>query len=237
MFSIDELFSNLSDDFSNLSDDFTNFLPIKELITEQLLNPNLNSNLSYDNSLKGLGASDQFFSIEEPKEGNYNLDNLYDWYLTKNPDFLPINTKGLNIMVPEFKFIIAVMSKDLLILKKTNKYPQKNIKNTEESMDENSVKREYLEETEIGDRMVDIALEMNQLHFDCAEVFHPIKEGLSEDEYEVYKKHKRNFYAMVSYFYNIKRDNKNEIFHILLKAVKMQSEIYSLDEELKGLKG
>ena len=120
---------------------------------------------------------------------------------------------------------------------KHNEDCENDIKNTEDSMDENSVKREYLEETEIGDRMVDIALEMNQLHFDCAEVFHPIKEGLSETEYEVYKKHKRNFYAMVSYFYNIKRDNKNEVFHILLKAVKMQSEIYALDEELKGLKG
>lgn len=111
------------------------------------------------------------------------------------------------------------------------------LKNAEESMDENSVKREYLEETEIGDRMVDIALEMNQLHFDCAESFHPIKEGLTEQEYETYKKHKRNFYAMISYFYNVKKGDKDEVFDILIKAVKMQSEIYSLDEELKGLQG
>ncbi len=120
---------------------------------------------------------------------------------------------------------------------KHNENSEADLKNAEDSMDENSVKREYLEETEIGDRMVDIALEMNQLHFDCAEVFHPIKEGLTDHEYEVYKKHKRNFYGMVSYFYNIKKENKNEVFDILIKAVKMQSEIYSLDEELKELQG
>jgi len=120
---------------------------------------------------------------------------------------------------------------------KHNQESENDLKNAEDSMDENSVKREYLEETEIGDRMVDIALEMNQLHFDCAEVFHPIKEGLTDHEYEVYKKHKRNFYGMVSYFYNIKREDKNEVFDILLKAVKMQRDIYTLDEELKGLQG
>jgi hypothetical protein len=120
---------------------------------------------------------------------------------------------------------------------KHNQESENDLKNAEDSMDENSVKREYLEETEIGDRMVDIALEMNQLHFDCAEVFHPIKEGLTDHEYEVYKKHKRNFYGLVSYFYNIKREDRNEVFDILIKAVKMQRDIYTLDEELKGLQG
>ena len=120
---------------------------------------------------------------------------------------------------------------------KHNETSENELKQAEDSMDENSVKREYLEETEIGDRMVDIALQMNQLHFDCAEVFHPIKRGLSEIEYETYKKHKRNFYGMVSYFYNVKREDKNEVFDILINAIKMQREIYSLDEELRGLQG
>ena len=119
---------------------------------------------------------------------------------------------------------------------KHNQNSENELKNTEDSMDENSVKREYLEETEIGDRMVDIALEMNQLHFDCAEVFHPIKQNLNEKEYETYKKHKRNFYAMVSYFYKVKREDKDDVFDILIKAIKMQKDIYSLDEELKRLK-
>jgi len=102
--------------------------PIKDLILEQLPNP-IDSKFSYDNSQKALRASDPFFSIEKPTEGNYNLDNLYDWYLTKNPEFKPVNT--LDIRVPEFKFLIAVMAKDLLILHHTNKYPQKHENNTE----------------------------------------------------------------------------------------------------------
>jgi hypothetical protein len=40
---------------------------------------------------------------------------------------------------------------------------------------------------------------------------------------------------MVSYFYNFKREDKHEVFDILNKAVNIQREIYSLDEELKGL--
>ncbi len=109
------------------------------------------------------------------------------------------------------------------------------IRSVEDSLEENSIKREYMEENEIGDRMVDIALEINQLHFDCAELFHSIKEELNETEYESYKKHKRNFYSMLSYFYNVKKDNKIEIFDIFIKAIKMQRNIYSLDEELKNL--
>ena len=120
---------------------------------------------------------------------------------------------------------------------KHNQDSENNLKDAEDSLDENSIKREYLEETEIGDRMVDIALEMNQLHFDCGEVFHPIKEGLSEHEYEVYKKHKRNFYAMISFFYNVKREDRHEVFDILNKAINMQRDIYTLDEELKELQG
>ena len=104
--------------------------PIKQLILEQLPNPQ-NDKFSYDNST--LGASDPFFSIEKPTEGTYNLDNLYDWYLTKNPEFKPVNTEGLNILVPEFKFLIAVMAKDLLILQNTHQYPQKHKNNKNNS--------------------------------------------------------------------------------------------------------
>ena len=106
--------------------------PIKDLILEQLPNPK-DDNFSYDNRPIVLNASDPFFSIEKPTEGNYNLDNLYDWYLTKNPEFKPVNTEGLNIIVPEFKFLISVMAKDLLILHHTNKYPQKHETNTNNS--------------------------------------------------------------------------------------------------------
>lgn len=111
---------------------------------------------------------------------------------------------------------------------------EEEIKLVEESLDED-IKHNYIKENEIGDRMVDIALEMNQIHFDCAELFHPIKDNISEEEYKLYKKHKRNFYAMISCFYDIKKNNKEEVFDILLRAIRMQKRVYSLDNELKNL--
>lgn len=119
-------------------------LPIKKIISEQLPNPK-DDKFSYDNSQKALGATDPFFSIEKPTEGKYNLDNLYDWYLTKNPEFKPVNTEGLNIQVPEFNFITAVMAKDLLILQHTKRYPQKHKNNTRSSEEytKESDRKEY----------------------------------------------------------------------------------------------
>lgn len=114
---------------NSISEDLTS---IKTLIKDQLHNPK-DGKFSYNNSSDALGASDPFFTIEKPSEGAYNLDNLYDWYLSKNPNFLPVNTEGLNIQVPEFAFLIAIMAKDLLILKKTRQYPQKDLKNTSTS--------------------------------------------------------------------------------------------------------
>lgn len=113
----------------SISEDLTS---IKTLIEAQLHNPK-DGKFSYNNSSDALGASDPFFTIEKAREEEYNLDNLYDWYLSKNPNCLPVNTEGLHIQVPEFAFLIAVMAKDLLILKKTRKYPQKHLKNTSTS--------------------------------------------------------------------------------------------------------
>lgn len=112
------------------SENLENLDNIKTLINEQLPNPK-DGKFSYDNSTSALGATDPFFSIEKPTEGNYNLDNLYDWYLTKNPEFKPV--ESLDIKVPEFKFITAVMAKDLLILQMTEKYPKKHKNNTKSS--------------------------------------------------------------------------------------------------------
>jgi hypothetical protein len=50
------------------------------------------------------------------------------WYITKNPNFVAVNT--LEIQVPEFRHITAMIVKDLLILKKTKSFPSKNEKNT-----------------------------------------------------------------------------------------------------------
>jgi hypothetical protein len=140
---------------------------------------------------------------------------------------------------------------------KYNKDREKEEEDLANSLEENSLKREYLAEVEAEERMVDIALEMNELHFECSEIFHIIKKGLgaplSEKDYQEYKKHKRNFYSIITFFYeNFKIQhnepidstdddddgiNKTIVFDVLIKALKMQKRIYKLDEELKGLSG
>lgn len=140
---------------------------------------------------------------------------------------------------------------------KYNKDREKEEEDLANSLEENSLKREYLAEVEAEERMVDIALEMNELHFECSEIFHIIKKGLgaplSEKDYQEYKKHKRNFYSIITFFYeNFKTQhnepidsadddddccNKSIVFDVLIKALKMQKRIYKLDEELKGLSG
>jgi len=139
---------------------------------------------------------------------------------------------------------------------KHNQEKEREQKDLENSLEENSVKREYLAEVENEERMVDIALEMNELHFECSELFKIIKRGLgaplSENEYIEYKKHKRNFYSIITHFYsnfkgeeNVLSDlseeesdevsNKLIVFDVLIKVLKSQKRIYKLDEELKGL--
>ncbi len=139
---------------------------------------------------------------------------------------------------------------------KYNKDKEKDQEDLKNSLEENSLKREYLAEVEAEERMVDIALEMNELHFECSEIFHIIKKGLgaplSEKEYQEYKKHKRNFYSIITFFYeNFKNTHTPEevestdddantsgkmtVFDVLIKVLKMQKRIYKLDEELKDL--
>jgi hypothetical protein len=141
---------------------------------------------------------------------------------------------------------------------KHNQDKEREQKEMENSLEENSVKREYLAEIENEERMVDIALEMNELHFECSELFKIIKKGigghLSEEEYIDYKKHKRNFYSIITYFHSnftntdtlvsdisedeVEEDvNKLVVFDVLIKLLKTQKRIYKLDEELKGLSG
>jgi hypothetical protein len=139
---------------------------------------------------------------------------------------------------------------------KHNQEKEKEQRDLENALEENSVKREYLAEIENEERMVDIALEMNELHFECSELFKIIKKGLgghlSEEEYIDYKKHKRNFYSIITHFHSnfsntdtlisdisedeVEEDiNKLVVFDVLIKVLKTQKRIYKLDEELKGL--
>lgn len=54
---------------------------------------------------------DPFFSIE-------NMERLYEWYLTKNPNFENINK--LNPSMPEYGCLLSSIIKDLYIIKKTS---------------------------------------------------------------------------------------------------------------------
>jgi hypothetical protein len=85
---------------------------------------------SYDNSKKKLGELEDPFFIIKPEEGTYNLDNIAEWYESKNPEYKPVNKVAFN--VPEFNFILAVMLKDLVLLSTIKKYPLRDSKNTVE---------------------------------------------------------------------------------------------------------
>jgi len=60
----------------------------------------------------------------------YNLDNLYAWYLTKNTTFKETGTtiREANPKVPEFKTMLALIIKDLVILLITETFPNADAK-------------------------------------------------------------------------------------------------------------
>lgn len=82
---------------------------------------------THNNSKKALGETEDPFFIIKSEEGKHNLDNIAEWYESKNPEYKPISEVSFN--VPEFNFILAVMLKDLFILSKTTKYPIKDLEN------------------------------------------------------------------------------------------------------------
>jgi hypothetical protein len=92
---------------------------IAHLINTQIPNPKDNK-FSYNNSKTDLNAEDHFFNIRNEKSG---LNNLYDWYIDKNPQFR--NLSFVNPQVPEYLFITAVMAKDLSLLHSSLIYPLK----------------------------------------------------------------------------------------------------------------
>lgn len=137
---------------------------------------------------------------------------------------------------------------------KHNEDSEQTFKDMVDAMEENSIKRQFMEDTEQEEKMIDLALEVNQLQFECSELFHTFKECISNDDtYNEYKKHKRNFYSMIRFFYELyipKEEDcsdttdvddthhnvtKDKVFLILISALRKQRRIYKLDEELKGL--
>lgn len=51
-------------------------------------------------------------------------ENPYAFYISKNPNFIPVNSMEPKMTVPEFQFIIAKIIKDLLVSLFFNKMPQ-----------------------------------------------------------------------------------------------------------------
>jgi hypothetical protein len=69
---------------------------------------------------------DPFLTISKPTETKpYNLDNLYDWYLTKNTTFRETGQtiRAANPTVPEFKTMLSLILKDLMLLLISNTFP------------------------------------------------------------------------------------------------------------------
>ena len=104
-----------------------------DLISAQF--PNLQNINSYDNTQRNLGWKDPFFDIQ-------NLDNILEWYKKKNPKYLPLDKIGHIVEVPEFIPIVLILAKDLLILRRTNVYPQRN--NNNKPSNKNTLSAKYL---------------------------------------------------------------------------------------------
>lgn len=79
--------------------------------------------------------SDPFLSIKPPEVGKYNLDNILEWYNSKNPDYAIISSVNDNKgpEMPEFANLIACLSKDILLLMQTRKFPSKKDDNKSEN--------------------------------------------------------------------------------------------------------
>ncbi len=119
---------------------------------------------------------------------------------------------------------------------KYNEECEKELENAETNLDL-STKRTYQSDMEKEDRMIDCALEINELQFEVSELFKSLKINIDETIHEEYKKHKRAFYRLIDFFYNnYKGEEKVEIFDILIDMLDKEKKVYELDEEIKNIK-
>ncbi len=104
---------------------------------------------------------DPFLNITPPENGQYNLDNLMDWYNTKNPNFLPIKDVMPPICIPEFSTMFACIAKDLILLLITQRYPANNKLNSISPDQLNQSNKQYnkcnLLSNKLTDQLVTIA--------------------------------------------------------------------------------
>jgi hypothetical protein len=119
---------------------------------------------------------------------------------------------------------------------KYNEDCEKELEEAELSLDE-STKRAYENDMEREDRMIECALEINELQFEVAEIFKTIKTNIDESKYEEYKKYKRSFYAMLDFFYHsYNGEEKTDVFDLISDMVDKEKRVYELDEEIKNIK-
>ena len=118
-----------------------------------------------------------------------------------------------------------------------NEESEKELERAKNCLDSDSLK-EYETAVEKEDRLIDCALEQNQLQFEIAELFKQIKEFAGDESYEEYKKYKRNFYTIVDGLYKIIEEpsSKIEMFDVLNEIIEKHKKVYELDEEIKNLK-
>jgi hypothetical protein len=134
---------------------------------------------------------------------------------------------------------------------------EKDLEEAELSLDE-STKRAYENDMEREDRMIECALEINELQFEVSEIFKTLKSCINKNKHEDYKKYKRNFYAMLDFFYHNYRphgsnsdegrdpskgdlgscneEEKIDVFDLISEIVDKEKRVYELDEEIKNIK-
>jgi len=98
---------------------------VNNIYIKNLINSTF-SNVTRFNYSNDINVEDPFLTTKKPNKDKFNLDNLYDWYKTKNPNFVMLNYENnfLKIKTPEFSFITAIIVKDLIFLQKTKNFPK-----------------------------------------------------------------------------------------------------------------
>ena len=125
---------------------------------------------------------------------------------------------------------------------KLNEDSERELERAKTCLDDESLK-EYELAVEREDRLIDCALEQNQLQFEISEMFKQIKEYIGEEDYEEYKKYKRSYYTMIDGLYKMiasdtvleNHGQRMEMFDVLSDILEKHKKVYELDEEIKNL--